>query len=216
MHLRNFSFSEGKNIITAETPLFYRGSSARFAMSRIGRVFLISAATSLFTVSAVSQDSPSLGDVARQARKQKQQSQDAQTKATQSSKPTKVITDEEIPEHSEAAAKSSTQDDVSRGDAPSSSTSGGVKIPAEQWKSQIAAQKNAVASLQNSIDKMNDSIHFAPGNCVSGCVQWNERQKEKQQEVERGQAQLAEQKKRLEDLQESARRQGYGSSVYDP
>jgi hypothetical protein len=47
-------------------------------------------------------------------------------------------------------------------------------------------------------------------------VQWNERQKEKQQEVERGQAQLAEQKKRLDDMQESARRQGYGSSVYDP
>jgi hypothetical protein len=185
-------------------------------MPRIGGVFLISAVTSLFTVLAIGQDSPSLGDVARQARKQKQQNQDADTKATQSSKPTKVITNEEIPEHSEADAQPSTQDDVWQGSAPSSSASGGAKIPAEQWKLRIEAQKNAVASLQNSIDKLNDSIHFAPGNCVSGCVQWNERQKEKQQEVERGQAQLAEQKKRLEDMQESARRQGYGSSVYDP
>ena len=181
-------------------------------MPRIGRVFLISAVTFLVTALAVGQDSPSLGDVARQARKQKQ---DPQTKSAQSSKTAKVITNEEIPEHSEAEAQPSTQDDV-RQNAPSSSSSGRAKIPAEEWKSRIEAQKNAVASLQNSIDKLNESIHFAPGNCVSGCVQWNERQKEKQQQVERGQAQLAEQKKRLEDMQESARRQGYGSSVYDP
>jgi len=182
-------------------------------MPRIGRVFLISAVTFMFTALAVGQDSPSLGDVARQARKQKQ---DPQTNAAQSSKPAKVITNEEIPEHSEADPQPSTQEDASRESALSSSPSGGAKIPAEQWKSRIEAQKNAIASLQNSIDRLNDSIHFAPGNCVSGCVQWNERQKEKQQEVDRGQAQLAEQKKRLEDMQESARRQGYGSSVYDP
>lgn len=183
-------------------------------MPRIARVCSISAVSFLVAVLALGQDSPSLGDVARQARKQKQQNQDPQTNAAQSSKTTKVITNEEIPEHSEADAQPSAQDDVRQENAPSSS--GGAKIPAEQWKSRIEAQKNAVLSLQNSIDKLNDSIHFAPGNCVSGCVQWNERQKEKQQEVERGQAQLAEQKKRLEDMQESARRQGYGSSVYDP
>jgi hypothetical protein len=182
-------------------------------MPRIGRVFLISAVVFLVTILALGQDSPSLGDVARQSRKQKQ---DPQTKATQSAKPTKVITNEEIPEDSDADAQPSTQADVRQENAPSSSPSEGAKIPAEQWKSRIEAQKNAVASLQNSIDRLNDSIHFAPGNCVSGCVQWNERQKEKQQEVERGQGQLAEQKRRLEDMQESARRQGYGSSVYDP
>jgi hypothetical protein len=187
-------------------------------MSRIGTVCLISTIALLFAALAVGQDSPSLGDVARQARKQKQQqpNQDPQTAAAQSSKPTKVITNEEIPEQSEPDAQPSTEEDGSRESAPSSSPSGAAKIPAEQWKSRIEEQKNAVASLQNSIDRVNDSIHFAPGNCVSGCVQWNERQKEKQQQVERGQAQLAEQKKRLEDMQESARRQGYGSSVYDP
>ena len=30
------------------------------------------------------------------------------------------------------------------------------------------------------------------------------------------QTQMEEQKKRLDEMQESARRQGYGSSVYDP
>jgi hypothetical protein len=185
-------------------------------MLKICKALLILGATFLLPVLSPGQDSPSLGDVARQSRQKKQQNQDAQAKAAQSSKPTKVITNEEIPEHSDADAEPLAQNNERHGDTPSASTPGGAKIPAEQWKSQIEAQKNAVASLQDSIDKLNDSIHFAPGNCVSGCVQWNERQKEKQQEVERGQAQLAEQKKRLEDMQESARRQGYGSSVYDP
>jgi hypothetical protein len=70
--------------------------------------------------------------------------------------------------------------------------------------------------MQSEIDKLNDSIHFAPGNCVSGCVQWDERQKEKQQDVERMRTQLEEQKERLEAMQESARQQGYGSSISDP
>ena len=89
-------------------------------------------------------------------------------------------------------------------------------MPAEQWKSQIQSQKNQIASLQTQIDQLNESIHFAPANCVENCVSWNERQKEKQQQVERMQAQLEEQKKRLDEMQESARKQGYGSSVYDP
>ena len=89
-------------------------------------------------------------------------------------------------------------------------------MPAEQWRAQIQTQKTAISSLQNQIDKLNDSIHFAPANCVANCVQRTDRQREKQQEVERMQAQLEDQKKRLEDMQESARQQGYGSSVYDP
>ena len=93
---------------------------------------------------------------------------------------------------------------------------GGAKTSPEQWKTTIRAQKNVVSSLQTSIDKLNESIQFAPGNCVSGCVQWNERQKQKQQEVERMKSNLDTQKKNLEKMQELARQQGYGSTVYDP
>ncbi len=182
-----------------------RGGFLRFSasLSFLGLAFL--------AFSAYGQDAPSLGDVARQARQQKQQKKDTQSKTTPV-KPAKVITNEEIPEHPELAAESTSDDQ-----APTAlSASGGAKIPAEQWKSQIQAQKNAVNSLQSQIDKLNSSIQFAPGNCVSGCVQWNERQQQKQQEVERMRAQLEQQKKRLESMQESARQQGYGSSVYDP
>lgn len=168
---------------------------------------------------AFGQDEPSLGDTARQARQQKQQKaaqvRDGQSKDAQPPKAQKVITNDEIPEHPSAVATTSS-DDQPRGVSHSGPPSGGWKMSPEQWKTQILAQKNMIESMQSEIEKLNDSIHFAPANCVANCVQWNQRQREKQQEVERLQAQLDDQKKRLEDMQESARRQGYGSSVYEP
>ena len=98
----------------------------------------------------------------------------------------------------------------------SPASSDGHKLPAEHWKAQIVGQKNEIDSLQRQVDELSESIRFAPANCVANCVGWNERQREKQQRVERMQAQLEEQKRRLDDMQESARKQGYGSSVYDP
>ena len=170
---------------------------------------LFTATIVLIAVSANSQEALSLGDVARQQRQQKGQSKTTPAKDAKSSK---VITNEEIPEHAEAGSlhKVSAQETG----MPASST--GPKISAEQWRSQIVTQKNQVVSLQNQIDELNESIRFAPPNCVANCVGWNERQREKQQRAERMQAQLEDQKKRLDDMQESARKQGYGSSVYDP
>jgi peptidoglycan hydrolase CwlO-like protein len=83
------------------------------------------------------------------------------------------------------------------------------------WKS-FSCSQSQIASLQRQIDDINESIHFAPGNCVENCAQWNERQQEKQRQVEGMQAQLEEQRKRLVEMQDSACKQGYGSSVYDP
>jgi hypothetical protein len=172
------------------------------------RIFLLVAAQSLLITTAVAQDSPSLGDLARQQKQEKDKSKPAPGK---DAKP-KVITNEEIPEH----AQSPSLRKVSTHEAPQEPTYNGPKISAEQWKSQIFAQKNQVANLQNQIDELNESVRFAPANCAAGCVGWNERQREKQQRAERMQGQLEDQKKRLEDMQESARKQGYGSAVYDP
>jgi len=134
--------------------------------------------------------------------------------AKKTPKVTKVITNEEIPEHvgpvtRPAAPMSHTASD----DQP---TALGSDAQAEVLRSQITSMKENITSLQSQIDSVNDSIHFAPANCVSNCVQWNERQLQKQQQVEQMKAQLEEQKKQLEDLQESARKQGFGSSIYDP
>ncbi len=169
------------------------------------RIFLLfTAAISLVSGSAYGQDSPSLGDLARQQRQQK-------TAPGKDAKTPKVITNEEIPERPQMASSSGTG-----GRASMLASSNEPKQPPEHWKSQIIAQKNQVASLQREIDELNESIRFAPANCVANCVGWNERQREKQQRVERMQAQLEDQKRRLDDMQESARKQGYGSAVYDP
>lgn len=187
------------------------------------RVFLLALAGAfLLDASSYAQDQPSLGDVARQARQQKQQTKDAQGKDAQGklpqpTKPSKVVTEEEMPEHTSATTTSSPSDnskDQADADSPASTPS--AKLSADEWRSKILTQKSAVNSLQSNVDELNKSIQFAPGNCVSGCVEWNEHQKQKQQEVEQMRGQLETAKKQLEEMQDAARHQGYGSSVYEP
>jgi hypothetical protein len=169
---------------------------------------LVALATCLVNGIAFAQDS-SLGDLARRQREQRGQSQAVPGKV---SKTSRVITDEDMPEHSaetsEAAAGGEERE-------PHVATAPG-KAPAESWKSRILAQKNQIASLQSQLNSLNGSIRFAPANCVVNCAARNEKQLAKQQQAERMQAQLEDQKKQLQDMQESARREGYGSSVYDP
>ncbi len=158
---------------------------------------------------ASAQDAPSLGDVARQTR-QKKQSKDSQN----SGNTPRVITNEDMPKQAQPSASSASERDSS---APTTSTeSGTAQQDAEQWKAEILEQKSLISRLQSDIEKLNDSIQFAPGNCVAGCVEWNQQQQQKQREVERMRAQLEDQKARLQQMQDAARRQGYGSSVYDP
>jgi len=196
-------------------------------MRPMSRTVLLFFGLPLFAILAYSQDSPSLGDAARQARQQKQQQQkdspaknsqanDPQAKTAPESKTAKVITNDEIPARIVPVGHHSSSGDVSDAHPGNQPSSSGAKIPPEQWKAQILSLKNAIAALQNDIARLNDSIHFAPGNCVANCVQWNERQQQKQQQVEVMKSQLEDQQKKLEDMQDSARQQGYGSSVYDP
>lgn len=211
---------------------------------------LVAASAFLCTFPAYGQDdSPSLGDVARQARQQKQQKgapskdasapgKDAQNAADQSkadesksdqpktasaasataknapAKPSHVITNEEIPSHigSTLTSAKSAHPAGTSDEQPSS----GDQSAAEQWKSQIQALKAGIAQLRSAIASLSDSIQYAGANCVSNCVQWNEDQKRKQDQVESMKTELEQQQKQLEDLQESARKKGFGSSVYDP
>ncbi|MFZ0761110.1 MAG: hypothetical protein WAM69_14270 [Candidatus Sulfotelmatobacter sp.] len=180
-------------------------------VARRGLLVGFAAAVSLLAGIVYAQDSPSLGDLARQQRQQRAQLKAAQAK---DAKAPRVITNEEIPEHRQSAVAPASRAEESGTATPDSSS--GAKQPAGQVKSRIQAQENQIASLQEQIDELNESIRFAPANCVANCVQWNERQREKQQQVERMQAQVEDQKKHLEEMQDSARKQGYGSSVYDP
>jgi hypothetical protein len=213
---------------------------------------LLSAGFFVYALAALAQDSPSLGDVARQARLQKQQkdtsiaqpAKDGQSsggatpvpanaapgattqgadaannspaKDAPSAKPVKrVITNDEIPEHIGPTSTNPGRVDPVGVSSPQPNHSE-EKLPAEQWKSQIVALKNNMAALQQSIGSLSASIQYAGANCVANCEQWNERQKQKQDQVETMKGQLEQQQKMLEDLQDRARKQGYGSSVYDP
>lgn len=145
-------------------------------------------------------DEPSLGDVARQSRQQRQQTAK------------RVITNDEIPEHPSPARPPALyqQNPYASYQQPT------YTMPANYVKQQILGQKRAIARQEAEIERVNSSIQYAGGSCAVGCGQWNERQREKQEQVERMKQMLDQMKANLETVQEMARRQGYGSSVYDP
>jgi len=128
-----------------------------------------------------------------------------------------VITDEDIPTHDTLADDSSnTATSSSHHSYESRPSAGGYKKPAEQWKAEIQGQKNAIVSMQRQMNDLNASVHFVEANRYRNGVQYNQRQIQKQEEVQRMQQQLDQQKKRLDEMQEGARRDGYGNAVYDP
>jgi hypothetical protein len=179
-----------------------------FRMNTRCRLLSLVAAIFFIGATANAQDSQSLGDVARQQRLQKEQSAGAAGKAAES----KVVTNEEIPEHTE----DKTGPPLKKGWALGSPASKGPKQTAEYWKSRIHEQKGQIATLQRRMNEINSSIRFSSFDCGANCDVRNQRQRSKQQQVEQLQGQLQEQKRTLETMQDTARKQGYGSSVYDP
>ncbi|MBZ5599645.1 MAG: hypothetical protein LAN83_15145 [Acidobacteriia bacterium] len=164
----------------------------------------------------------SLGDVARENRqkqqaKDKQKDKDKDQDKQDAAAAHKVITNEDMPEHDDALDDS---DVGENGDQPAEaadqSSSGAVTRSGEQWKAAIQAQKDAIAAMQSQVDKLNASVHFVEANRYTNGVQYNQYQLEKQKQAQQMQKQLDEQKKKLEDMQEAARKAGFGSAVYDP
>ena len=187
---------------------------------------LLAAGVCAYTLTAFAQDARPLGDVARQTRVDKQQqapSNPTPASATDDSsdatpaqtdpqpKTPHVITNDDMPKHFAAPAP-----------APASANHGNLrpaatepKRPAAYWKAQAQQLKNSIAQVQRHIDTLTDSLHAVLTNSTDEPV-WNLREKERQRQITDLQAQLNDLHRRLEDTQEAARRQGYGSSVYDP
>jgi hypothetical protein len=155
----------------------------------------------------------SLGDVARQQRAQQQQQEQSQTQ------PTKVLTNDDLPNRSDGANDLSVvgpNAKLNGGRQRYSGSNSGGKLPAEQWKSQILAMKNNIATIQRQIDDTKASVRFVQAPIYSNGVRHNQQQEQKLEQVERAQGQLDSMKRQLEEAQEEARKQGYGSSIYDP
>lgn len=212
-------------------------------MLKIRRILVsIAVGAFLFTLAAHAQDEPSLGDVARQSRLQKQQknsdvdkdssptkvskgspaksvpandssSKDNIQKMQDAPKLKRVITNDEIPEH--VGATRTLPSKVSPSGYTRTPDDDG-KPSAEYWKTQIQAQKDNLVALQDQIAELANSIQFAGASCVANCVQFNQEQLRKQEQLESMKAQLELQQKSLEEFQNAARKQGFGSSVYDP
>ena len=85
---------------------------------------------------------------------------------------------------------------------------------AAQWKRQILAQQDKIATLQGRVDQLNVSIH------PEGTAQFNgpytRYQTLQMQRLADVQLQLDEQKKKLAEMQDEARRAGMHTTVYDP
>ena len=208
-------------------------------------LIFLTAAACLTAVAGAQDDQPSLGDIARQTRTQKQKKDpqlsaskdpakpqtDSQPSANPdaSPKPARVITDEDLSNHN---AKKITADHPSdskdSAKDPGKDASGDLSkksaadLPpaereqlAEQWKQQIQAQKDSIAQLERAIAEAGDSIHFAGANCVQNCEQWNQNQQRKQEQVESMKTELQAERQHLEEMQDAARKQGFGSNVYD-
>jgi hypothetical protein len=183
------------------------------------RVFIVLLADTAFACVLLSfgQDQ-SVADAARQSRLEKQkqtQSQDSAATAPENQAKTHhVITNDEIPEHEGSDSASSMNSQPHRAvETPPAHPQG--KLSAGEWRFQIQSQKNAITSLQNEIARLSASIHF-PVSCLRNCPERTERQLQKENRVEIMKTQLDQQQKHLEEMQESARRQGFGNSVYDP
>ncbi|HEY3974232.1 MAG TPA: hypothetical protein VGM18_14600 [Candidatus Sulfotelmatobacter sp.] len=184
---------------------------------------LLGAGAWLCAFSALGQDTQSIADLARQARLQKQHKEgqtqnSANATGAAPAKTAHVITNDEIPER----VGSTLTPAYAESEEPGYTTgnSGARKGQADPsqpdpWKTQILAQKSAIASLEEQIKSASDSIHF-PAACLRNCAQRNEREIQKQDQVENMKQQLEEQKQRLAEMQESARKLGYGSAIYDP
>jgi len=147
------------------------------------------------------------------------QSTDSQSKSTPSKdaqlhRASHVITDDELPQHPVAGVKTPTSP-TGKGEFAPDPAFGGKMSP-DVIRSQIQDQKNAISALQAQITELNDSIRFAGANCVANCVQWNESQQQKQRQVEDMRSELENAKQALEQMQDYARKMGFGSSVYDP
>jgi hypothetical protein len=174
------------------------------------RIFSTILAIALLMISAAY--GQSLGDIAR-ANREKQNAENA------SAAQPKVITNANLPKDpdaNEGLAEAPSGASVSSTAADHRSAQRlADQRAADQWKRQILAQKNKMATLQARIDQLNASIRSAGGSAQYEGP-YNRYQARQLQRVAQIQLQLDEQKMKLDQMQEAARHAGMRSAVYDP
>lgn len=151
----------------------------------------------------------SLGDVARENREKK---------ASNPSAPAKVITNTDlgIDPDGDPSAEAASAPKSSATSRKAEEQRATEQRAAEQWKQKILAQKRTVANLQVRVDALRASIEFVDPNGYSNGYVYNRFQARQLERLKIMEAVLAEQKQKLDDMQDTARRAGMHTAVYDP
>jgi predicted RNase H-like nuclease (RuvC/YqgF family) len=87
---------------------------------------------------------------------------------------------------------------------------------AQGWRTRILNQKSSIASLQAHIQNVKASIRVPLDSSGYYAAQANQRTQAKVQEIDDLQQKLQIENQKLQDLQESARKAGFGSAIYEP
>jgi hypothetical protein len=192
----------------------------RRTFSRSGHLHIFLAVLAMLFFAGLAARGQSLGDIARENREKKA--------ADGSATPPKVITNANLPKDPEADESSSkyeveTQAAASSADAVSSKRAAEQRATeqrAQQWKRRILAQQNTIANLRMRVDRLKASIYFmnpTAGDSINyEAYAYNRYQARQLERLAQLQEQLAQQRAKLEDMQEAARKAGMHTAVYDP
>jgi hypothetical protein len=172
------------------------------------------AIAALLLLASITAYGQSLGDVARENRENK-----AQVSATA---PPRVITDADLaqdaqpPSESGASTKPQTAPPDKPGAARRSAATPVDPRVAEQWRNQILAQKRTVTALEKRVARFQASLSYGDSSAIARGEILTRNQALEQQRLAQAQEQLEEQKARLLEMQDEARRAGMYPKVFDP
>ena len=170
--------------------------------------------TTLLLFASVTVYGQSLGDVARENREKK-----AESAATA---PPKLITDSDLPKNAQGPEEAGASGKVQ---AASAGKTGAGRAAAtspldpramEQWRKQILAQKRTVATLEKRLARFQASLSSVDANAIARGEIFSRSQALEQERLAQVQEQLEEQRAKLLEMQEEARRAGMHTQVYDP
>jgi hypothetical protein len=162
-------------------------------------------------LSAMTAYGQSLGDVARENREKK---------AETSSAAPKVITNADLPKGPDGS-DGATATDQPAPTAKHAARKAVARTPvdplvAEHWRRQILAQKRSVANLERRLATLKASIPYVDASSDARGEVLNRRQAWEQQRKAELQERLDDQRAKLEEMQETARRAGMHTAVTDP
>jgi len=164
--------------------------------------------TTLVFLASMSVYGQSLGDVARETREKK----------ADATAPAKVITDGDLAKDAPEPEKASASSKAASSGKTSNAASTNPPDPraAEQWRKQILTQKRTLATLEKRMVWVHASLSSVDADAIARGEILSRSQALEQERLAQVQEQLEEQRAKLLELQEEARRAGMHTQVYDP